>query len=140
MRSVAQHTYADVRRDARRRCCARSASAGWRSSARAAACASPSPSRRSSRRDGSWTVRYRVPLATEDYNAQISLLTGMAAAALMLRAGTGILRTQPPAPDERSLARLRRQARALGVAVAGVDALPRVRAQPRPRRARATPR
>jgi exoribonuclease R len=61
-----------------------------------------------------WTVRYRVPLASEELNAQISLLTGMAAAELMLRAGTGILRTQPP-PDERDMARLRRQARALGV-------------------------
>jgi exoribonuclease R len=64
---------------------------------------------------GSWTVRYRAPLATEDHNAQISLLTGMAAAQLMLRAGTGVLRTQPP-PDERSLERLRRQAHALGAA------------------------
>jgi exoribonuclease R len=61
-----------------------------------------------------WTVRYRVPLETEDHNAQISLLTGMAAAQLMLRAGIGILRTQPP-PDERSLNRLRRQAHALHV-------------------------
>jgi exoribonuclease R len=63
---------------------------------------------------GSWTVHYRVPLATEDHNAQISLLTGMAAAQLMLKAGVGILRTQPP-PDERSLNRLRRQAHALAV-------------------------
>jgi exoribonuclease R len=63
---------------------------------------------------GSWTVHYRVPLETEDHNAQISLLTGMAAAQLMLKAGVGILRTQPP-PDERSLNRLRRQARALAV-------------------------
>ena len=67
------------------------------------------------RDDGSWTVRYRVPLPSEEFNAQISLLTGMAAATLMLRAGYGILRTQA-APDERALARLRRQAQALGVA------------------------
>ena len=65
--------------------------------------------------DGSWAVRYRVPRASEEYNAQISLLTGMAAAAVMLEAGCGILRTQPM-PDERALARLRRQAAALGVA------------------------
>jgi exoribonuclease R len=63
--------------------------------------------------DGSWTVEYRAPLAVEEDNAQISLLTGMAAARLMLDAGTGILRTQP-APDARSLQRLRLQARALG--------------------------
>lgn len=61
-----------------------------------------------------WTVRYRVPLDSEEHNAQVSLLTGMAAAQLMLRAGIGILRTQP-APDERGLARLRRTAAALGV-------------------------
>src|SRR3954452_11980471 len=61
-----------------------------------------------------WTVRYRIPLESEDHNAQISLLTGMAAAALMLHGGVGILRTQP-SPDGRALARLRRTAAALGV-------------------------
>jgi exoribonuclease R len=65
--------------------------------------------------DGGWTVRYRAPLASEEYNAQISLLCGMAAARLMLERGVGILRTQAP-PDERDLARLRRTAEALGVA------------------------
>ena len=79
----------------------------------------------------SWTVRYRVPLATEDHNAQISLLTGMAAAQLMLEGATGILRTQP-APDEKAFERLRLQAQALGVVwpreveytdfIAGLDA------------------
>ena len=54
------------------------------------------------RRHGGWTTRYRAPLAAEDHNAQISLLTGMAAAELMLDAGTGILRTQE-APDEQCL-------------------------------------
>ncbi len=63
--------------------------------------------------DGSWTTRYRAPLPSEDHNAQISLLTGMAAAGLMLKAGVGILRTQE-APDERSLSRFRLQAEALG--------------------------
>jgi exoribonuclease R len=62
---------------------------------------------------GSWTVRYRAPLPAEEHNAQISLLTGMAAAQLMLRSGTGILRAQP-APDGKALERLRRSARALG--------------------------
>ena len=63
--------------------------------------------------DGSWTVGYRAPLETEEHNAQVSLLTGIAAAELMLRARVGILRTQPP-PDDKALARLRRQAAALG--------------------------
>jgi exoribonuclease R len=66
-------------------------------------------------RDGDgWTVRYRAPLPSEEHNAQISLLTGMAAAELMLRARVGILRTQAP-PEERSMGRFRRQAAALGV-------------------------
>ncbi|HET6830974.1 MAG TPA: RNB domain-containing ribonuclease [Solirubrobacterales bacterium] len=63
--------------------------------------------------DGGWTIAYRAPLATEEHNAQISLLTGMAAAELMLEAGYGIVRFQPP-PEPRALDRLRLQARALG--------------------------
>jgi exoribonuclease R len=63
--------------------------------------------------DGGWTARYRAPLASEDHNAQISLLTGMAAAELMIGAGYGILRTQP-APDEKAFERLRLQAHGLG--------------------------
>ncbi len=62
---------------------------------------------------GGWTTRYRAPAASEDHNAQISLLTGMAAAGLMLKAGVGILRTQE-APDDRSLGRFRLQVAALG--------------------------
>ncbi|MGW6130517.1 RNB domain-containing ribonuclease [Cellulomonas sp. NPDC055163] len=62
-----------------------------------------------------WRLELRAPLPVEDHNAQISLLTGMAAAGLMLEAGVGVLRTMPPADGE-ALARLRRQARALGVA------------------------
>lgn len=61
-----------------------------------------------------WRLEYRAPLPVEDHNAQVSLLTGMAAAGLMLEVGVGVLRTMPPA-DAESLARLRRQARALGV-------------------------
>lgn len=61
-----------------------------------------------------WAISYRVPLPTEDWNAQVSLLTGMAAASLMLDGGVGLLRTQPD-PDERAYRRLRREAAALGV-------------------------
>ena len=64
--------------------------------------------------DGGWTVSYRVPNEYEEFNAQLSLLTGMAAAARMLDARVGILRTQP-APSEKSLARFRLTAAALGV-------------------------
>ena len=68
--------------------------------------------------DGTYAVRFRPPLPAEDWNAQISLMTGMAAAELMLSAGVGILRTMPPA-DERALQRFRRQAKALGVPWSG---------------------
>lgn len=59
-------------------------------------------------------LRWRRPHPIEDANAQISLLTGMVAADLMLRGGSGILRTLPPA-DERALERFRHQAEALGI-------------------------
>lgn len=64
-------------------------------------------------RDGQYSLELRQPLACEAWNAQISLLTGMAAAKLMLEGGIGILRTMPPA-DEESVARFRHQAAGLG--------------------------
>jgi exoribonuclease R len=54
----------------------------------------------------------RLPI--EDWNAEISLLTGMAAAGLMCRAGLGLLRTMSGL-DEYRLARFRRVAAALSV-------------------------
>ena len=63
--------------------------------------------------DGNFTLSFRPPRASEDWNAQISLLTGMAAADMMLHAGVGILRTMPEA-DHGAVARFRRQAKALG--------------------------
>lgn len=62
-----------------------------------------------------WTLAYRATLPIEDWNAQLSLATGMAAAELMLAAGVGILRTLPPAKDG-AIERLRRIAKALGLA------------------------
>ncbi|HYI58781.1 MAG TPA: RNB domain-containing ribonuclease [Microlunatus sp.] len=64
---------------------------------------------------GRYSLTYRATLAVEDYNAQISLLTGAAAARLMLDGRIGILRTLPPA-DPGALRRLRRTARALQIA------------------------
>lgn len=64
--------------------------------------------------DSYYTLRYRPVLPVEDWNAQISLLTGMAAATLMLDAGVGLLRTMPP-PAPATLDRFRRQAQALDV-------------------------
>ncbi|MFE1801573.1 RNB domain-containing ribonuclease [Streptomyces sp. NPDC059517] len=64
--------------------------------------------------DGTYELVYRAPLPAEGWNAQISLLTGMAAAELMLAHGTGILRTLPAAPDG-AVGRLRRTAQALRI-------------------------
>lgn len=65
-------------------------------------------------RDGGYGLEYRAPLPADGWNAQISLLTGMAAARLMTGTGTGILRTLPVAPDG-AVARLRRSAEALHI-------------------------
>ena len=67
-----------------------------------------------SRVDGEWTLVLRAPRPVEEWNAQISLLTGMAAAGIMLEAGVGVLRTLPQA-EERTLRELRRSARVLGI-------------------------
>lgn len=64
--------------------------------------------------DGGWALEFRQQLPVEAWNAQISLLTGMAAASLMVYARVGILRTLPPA-DPRDVQRLHRTARALGI-------------------------
>ncbi len=61
-----------------------------------------------------YELSYRAPLPVEGWNAQLSLMTGMAAADLMLGAGIGMLRTLPEA-DEQSVEKLRRTAKALGV-------------------------
>ncbi|NPD06657.1 RNB domain-containing ribonuclease [Nocardioides sp. zg-1308] len=64
--------------------------------------------------DGHWELEFRRLTPVENWNAQISLLTGMAAASLMVYARVGILRTLPPA-DPRDVQRLHRTARALGI-------------------------
>lgn len=64
--------------------------------------------------DGGYRLERDAPLPVEDWNAQVSLLTGMAAADLMLRGGVGILRTMPAAdPDD--IAAFRAQTSALGI-------------------------
>ncbi|HEY5319503.1 MAG TPA: RNB domain-containing ribonuclease [Galbitalea sp.] len=55
----------------------------------------------------------RSPQPVEDWNAQLSLMTGMAAADLMIGAKVGILRTMPP-PEQGAIDRFRRQTIALG--------------------------
>ncbi|MFB4348386.1 RNB domain-containing ribonuclease [Microbacterium sp. CR_7] len=63
--------------------------------------------------DGGYAIERRHPLAVEEWNAQLSLMTGMAAASLMLDAKIGILRTMPQ-PDEQAFATFRLQTEALG--------------------------
>ncbi|NMH95844.1 RNB domain-containing ribonuclease [Pseudonocardia acidicola] len=65
--------------------------------------------------NGGWTVQVRRRTDVEVWNAEISLLTGMVAARMMLDAGIGLLRTLP-APDPAAVAQLRCTARDLGVA------------------------
>jgi len=65
-------------------------------------------------REDTYELAYRAPLPADGWNAQISLLTGMAAAELMLAHGTGVLRTLPAAPDG-AVGRLRRTAHALHI-------------------------
>ncbi|MEO5780158.1 MAG: RNB domain-containing ribonuclease [Arthrobacter oryzae] len=63
--------------------------------------------------DGGYRIVAAPSLPVEDWNAQMSLMTGMAAARLMLDGKVGILRTMP-APDEGSLQHFHRQTHALG--------------------------
>jgi exoribonuclease R len=72
------------------------------------------PEQEITERDHTYELSYRAPLPADGWNAQLSLLTGMAAADLMIAAGTGILRTLPAAPDG-AVARLRRTATALHI-------------------------
>lgn len=64
-------------------------------------------------RDGRYELVRRSPLAVEEWNAQLSLMTGMAAARIMLDGGVGILRTMP-APFADTLEHFRMQVAALG--------------------------
>ena len=72
------------------------------------------PSQEVVRGEGGYELVYDSSLPIEGWNAQVSLLCGMAAAQLMLDGGVGFLRTLP-VRDEREIERLRRIARALGI-------------------------
>lgn len=72
------------------------------------------PSQELEKTNGSYELAYDTVLDIEGWNAQISLMTGMAAAQLMINGQIGLLRTLP-IPDERTLEGLRRHSRALSV-------------------------
>ncbi|WP_112236577.1 RNB domain-containing ribonuclease [Kribbella monticola] len=65
--------------------------------------------------NGEWSLEFRAPLPVEGWNAQISLLTGMAAAHLMMYGEIGILRTLPESHDDLRR-KLENTAKALGIA------------------------
>jgi VacB/RNase II family 3'-5' exoribonuclease len=64
--------------------------------------------------DGGWALARRPRNDVDAWNAEISLLTGMCAAQIMIDAGVGVLRTLPD-PEEEAVGWLRRSAHALGI-------------------------
>jgi exoribonuclease R len=72
------------------------------------------PEQQVTRTESGWELSYEAPLPIEGWNAQISLMTGMAAAELMLYAEVGILRTLPE-PSASAIRQMRRVATGLGV-------------------------
>ena len=66
------------------------------------------------RPDGLWTLELRAILPVEQYNAEISLLTGICAATIMLNGGIGLLRTLP-APTTEQVDALRKTTAVLGI-------------------------
>lgn len=72
-----------------------------------------SPEEEIVRSDGGYALKRRHLLPVEAWNAQLSLMTGMAAAAIMLEAHIGILRTMPK-PTAQRIAAFRTQTEALG--------------------------
>jgi exoribonuclease R len=72
------------------------------------------PSQNVVRANGHYALEYEQSLLVEKWNAQISLMTGMAAASIMLDAGIGVLRTMPE-PRRNDIEKLRHIAAALDI-------------------------
>jgi len=64
--------------------------------------------------DDHWTLELRAQLQVEKYNAEISLLTGICAASIMLKGGIGLLRTLP-SPTADQVRVLRKTTAVLGI-------------------------
>ncbi|ALG85211.1 RNB domain-containing ribonuclease [Gordonia phthalatica] len=62
-----------------------------------------------------WTLRLAPRTPADQWNSQVSLLTGMSAGTIQRDAGVGLLRTLPPAPEE-AVDDLRRAAKHLQIA------------------------
>lgn len=65
------------------------------------------------RDESGYRIERRYPLQVEEWNAQLSLLVGIAAGEMMLAARIGVLRTMP-APDPDALSEFRARVAALG--------------------------
>jgi exoribonuclease R len=74
----------------------------------------PIPEQQVERTGDGYKLEYRAPLPVEEWNAQISLLTGICAARIMIEGKVGLLRTMPP-PEPEVLQQLQLSARALGI-------------------------
>jgi exoribonuclease R len=74
----------------------------------------PSPEQEVSPDGDGWRLELRQPLRTEEHNAQISLITGIAAAGIMTKGRVGLLRTMPP-PRQDQVDRLKVAAASLGI-------------------------
>jgi exoribonuclease R len=86
----------------------------------------PIPEQEVERAEGDgWRIVLRSPVPAEDWNAQISLLTGMCAADIMLKGGLGLLRTMP-SPRPEAVQALRLAAHALGLDWPDGDSVGRV--------------
>ncbi len=70
-----------------------------------------------------WKLVFRAPRPIDGWNAQISLLTGAAAAQMMIDGKVGLLRTLPPA-EQRNVDWLRRIAKGLKIAWPGSMSYP----------------
>ncbi|HEX2153545.1 MAG TPA: RNB domain-containing ribonuclease [Acidimicrobiia bacterium] len=73
------------------------------------------PEQEAARSGDRWTLLNRPQMEAERWNAEVSLLTGMVAAEMMVGEGTGILRTLPR-PTSDAIGRLRGEAKSLGIA------------------------
>jgi len=74
----------------------------------------PVPEQEVHARGPHWELVFRTTLPVEGWNAQVSLMTGMAAARIMLDAQVGIVRTLPPA-EQYGVDKLRRVAKGLRI-------------------------
>lgn len=77
-------------------------------------------------RDGAFELSFRPRLVSEDRNAYLSLAANLAVADTLLQHHTGLFRVMAE-PDEAATARLRRAARALGIAWPDEVSLPAFR-------------